>query len=336
MDFSFGDALNAISTGFDIYSGIQAMNTAEDMYNLAAGSAKQQDAIAKSQWSISKPVMQKQAQVAMSDADAYLSTADQRKAILAKQLGLQSTDLDIYGQYMPAIQSAYYQNMQGDLDAYGNLQGLRDDILEAQYENQLAGQGLNAGVIAAQQADLDTYNQNRDIIQGYYDQSRDGIDVDQRVAQAKADVSQAFDNQQAATSRAMSRMGVNPNSGAFSDQMRLNATNKAKAMGSAATSARTTAENENYARLADATNVLRNAAPAGYGSSLQALSNKGLGLYTAPSTTTTSLNGTSAANSASSGFGSAGNTYANLGSTASNAAATSFASAGKGLANWNI
>jgi hypothetical protein len=334
MDFSWGDLLNTVGTGFDIYSGIESMNMASDLYNVAAGSAEQQDAIAKAQWGISQPVMQKQGQVAISDADSYLATAPQRRQILDKQLGLQAKDLDIYGQYMPGLQTAYYKNMQGDLDAYGDNQGVRDDILTEQYKNQLAGQGLNAGVIAAQSANLDTYNQNRDIIQDYYDQSRDGLNIDEQVRMARSDVSQAFDDQNAASRRSMARMGVNPNSGRFVDQARLDATEKAKAMAGAATSARNSAKNVNYARLGGATNVLKGQAPAGYGNTTQAPQNTGMGMYTAPAQSGTSLSGVSGGGTALSGLGSSANTTANLAGVAANAAGTSFGSAGKGLAAW--
>ncbi|MFA7188692.1 MAG: hypothetical protein WC117_01240 [Sphaerochaetaceae bacterium] len=89
----------------------------------------------------------------------------------------------------------------------------------------------------------------------YTSQALNGVDIGDRMTQAKADVASAFANQTSATNRDMSRMGINPNSGRYADQSRLNATNQAKATASAATTARTTAEDENYTRLKDATNL---------------------------------------------------------------------------------
>jgi hypothetical protein len=50
-------------------------------------------------------------------------------------------------------------------------------------------------------------------------------------------------------------MGVNPNSGAFADMNRRTAMDEAKALGGAATVARTNAENENFNRLHGATQL---------------------------------------------------------------------------------
>ncbi len=334
-DFSFGDALSLASTGFDIYSGIQSMSLAEDMYDIAAGSADQQDEIAKAQWEIAEPVVALQADVALSDANAYLATADQRAALDTTQMGLQQDYLDAYGQYMPGIQDQYYQNMANDLQTYSDTQGTRDAILQAQYANQLTGTGLNASLLESQQADLDLYNANRGIMQDYYTQASEGLDIGEQIGLAKTDVAQAFAGQQAATNRSMARMGVNPNSGAFADQERLSATDQAKATASAANNARINTEQINYSRLQDATNSLKGSAPAGYATSVSTPTNTGLGLMSGNTTQATALSGLNAANSALTGYGSSASTMSNLAGTAAQAAGTSFTSAGSGIADWS-
>jgi hypothetical protein len=89
----------------------------------------------------------------------------------------------------------------------------------------------------------------------YATEAAKGIDIDARVTQAKADVAGAFAGQTAANNRSMARMGVNPNSGAFADMSRQTATSRAKALGGAANTARTNAENENFNRLHGATQL---------------------------------------------------------------------------------
>lgn len=376
MGFSWGDAINLASTGYDIYSGIESMNTAEDMYDIAAGSAAVQDKIANGQWEIAEPVLQQQAAVATDDAANYLATSEDRQAIYKQQLGLQAQDLSIYEQYAPEMQSSYYANMQGDLDAYGSTQDVRDDILSAQYANSLAAQNnytarqdieqqnwladqenvnatrdlnasgiaYNQGLLESRNADLAMYNDNKGIIQDFYDASSQGLDIGEQVQLAKNDVANAFAGQELGTRMSMARMGVDPTSGRYADQDRTNATSRALAVSGAGTNARLNAEKENYSRLSNATNVLKGLSPAGYstsgGSNLSAPSNSvsvqnsGLGSYTAPSTSTTKLSGLSASNSALSGLSSSASTTGQLASAASNAAGSSFASAGSGLASW--
>lgn len=79
----------------------------------------------------------------------------------------------------------------------------------------------------------------------------------QNVGKAVADVSQQFDNTASQSSRALSRMGVNPSSGKY---LALNAQlglGKAVATAAAANKARTDTEIQGYARKSDAANLGR-------------------------------------------------------------------------------
>lgn len=468
MGFSWGDLLGTVSTGFDIYSGINAMNTAENMYDIAAGSADQQDKIAEAQWGISQPVAQKEAEVAQKEAQTYLDdisaksqNADweyylknkeysllneygpqlQKQSYLndlqdlnayaglqdpqyqnelaglglnaniintqqqnldlynqynpdlmagqyqnaingesynANVLNTQQENLDLYNKYNPDLVSVQYQNAltgegynanllsskQNDLDIYNQY---NPDLLTGQYQNAIDGTEYNANVLDAHQLDLDLYNQSRGMVEDYYQQAQEGLDINDQMSLAKADVAQAFANTQKANNMQMARMGVNPNSGKYADQSRLNATNQALATAFAGTSARRNAEETNFNRLAGAVKM-RNGTPSaagtnmstpsvgatntnvaspnlvtantsvtpptmgGYNSSFSKPTTTGLqGISASSGFQPSAMNGTSTMANAGSLYGSSANTMANLGSTAANAAGTSFYSAGQGL-----
>jgi len=86
----------------------------------------------------------------------------------------------------------------------------------------------------------------------FYKQSAEGVDVESRANRAAADASHAFMNSDSATRRSSARMGVNPNSGRFASMQNANSLSRAKAIGSAKTTARTGAEQENFGRLESA------------------------------------------------------------------------------------
>jgi len=69
---------------------------------------------------------------------------------------------------------------------------------------------------------------------------------DRRVARVGADVDQQFDVADASNTRMMTRMGINPNSGAFDNRMTSNALAKAKAKSSATNATRIQSENDDF------------------------------------------------------------------------------------------
>lgn len=104
-------------------------------------------------------------------------------------------------------------------------------------------------------------------------------------AQATADVSKAFDAQRDQTTRQMSRMGVNPNSGKFAAMDNQNSMAEAAAKAGAAGTARTVARNEGRSLKTNAANMLAGypgmgmqatGAAAGYGASGLNIANTGL------------------------------------------------------------
>lgn len=82
--------------------------------------------------------------------------------------------------------------------------------------------------------------------------SAQGVDVNERMALATADVANAWKDAGSAANRAAARMGVNPNSGRFQGIAAAMDTRKAAQLAGARTQARTGAEQENYERLKNA------------------------------------------------------------------------------------
>ena len=104
------------------------------------------------------------------------------------------------------------------------------------------------GNTAAQEA----INAKRPVTQEFYNQALQGVDVDRRVGQAQTDATMAFQNSGKEMRQQAALAGVNPNSGRFAGALANNSLDQAKAIGSARTSARDSAEQESFARLTTA------------------------------------------------------------------------------------
>jgi hypothetical protein len=90
----------------------------------------------------------------------------------------------------------------------------------------------------------------------------------QQASKAAADVGRAFTNTQAANTRAMASMGVNPNSGRFAGQQRASSLGLAAQRAASMTGARQQADQMGYARKLDAAGLgrgLAGASTAAYG-----------------------------------------------------------------------
>lgn len=86
----------------------------------------------------------------------------------------------------------------------------------------------------------------------FVDASTKGVDVNERMGLATADVANAWKNTNEANMRANARVGVNPNSGRFAGTQAAMQTQQAAQMAGARTTARVGAEQENYDRLTKA------------------------------------------------------------------------------------
>lgn len=91
--------------------------------------------------------------------------------------------------------------------------------------------------------------------QKFLSASSKGVDVNERMAQAQADASNAWKDVRAETNRAMARMGVNPNSGRYQGINAAADVQKSAQVAGARTNARIGAEQENYERLKNASQV---------------------------------------------------------------------------------
>lgn len=321
------DIAPVAAAGYSIYSGLQANDRANKAYDIAAGSAAKQDAIAKEQWNISKPVAQKQAAIDTAIGDSYLRLLPGSEASKSQSQANELRDLQLYNQYMPGLTEKAYQGQTQDMDAYLANNDNRTATINQQFANRLSSEQLAGKGLVAAESDLDRYTANAGMIQDFYDQSQNGLNVNEQMNRAQADISQAFANQQAAQRRDMSRMGVNPNSGRFADQSRLNATSQALATAGARTQARNNTEQLNFSRLGEGVNMLTGKAPStGLSTSFTPMQ------PAAQATARTSLSApglnTSGLQTASNGYGAVGSTMAQLGSAASQASSSDMAAGG--------
>jgi hypothetical protein len=86
----------------------------------------------------------------------------------------------------------------------------------------------------------------------FMDAASKGVDINERMALASADVSGAWADVGAKTRRENARLGVNPNSGRFQGIQAALGTQQATQLAGAKTQARIGGEQENYQRLKDA------------------------------------------------------------------------------------
>ena len=80
----------------------------------------------------------------------------------------------------------------------------------------------------------------------FFNESLTGVNVNDRVDKAGADVMQAYQNSDDIMRRDAARTGINPNSNRFTSNMNTNSLNLAKNTALAKTTARDNAEKENY------------------------------------------------------------------------------------------
>jgi len=131
------------------------------------------------------------------------------------------------------------------IEANRGLIGTNADLMKAQFESQ---QALMPDREAAERGALRTATQ-------LYDKATTPIDVDQRMGQAQADVSQAYGQGAGNMRRNLSRMGVAPGSERMMSAMTDMASNRSGAIGGARTMARRGAEQEEFSRLGQALQV---------------------------------------------------------------------------------
>ena len=91
------------------------------------------------------------------------------------------------------------------------------------------------------------------LIPEYYKKVAEGVNVQDKMAEAKTDVQQAYSGAEGAMRREAGRMGVDPNSGRYASMRGAQLRDKAKDVAGAGTTARRTAEEQQFTRLKEAT-----------------------------------------------------------------------------------
>lgn len=109
--------------------------------------------------------------------------------------------------------------------------------------------GLESALIAEQQENIAL---RKPVTSKFYDEVLKGVDVDERVNLARADVESAYAGAESNARRWASSMGINPASKSYSAGLMSLAKEKAAAKVGATSLARRQAEEENFARLSGA------------------------------------------------------------------------------------
>lgn len=99
------------------------------------------------------------------------------------------------------------------------------------------------------------------VVEEYYKQALEGVDVGEETSRARADVAQSLHEAEGEIERHMSRLGVDPSSPAYAERMKTSGMEKAKAVGGAMSTARRYAEEENFQRVAGATAQFKGGLP---------------------------------------------------------------------------
>ena len=124
--------------------------------------------------------------------------------------------------------------------------------LQLEKEIAEAGRGLIPLQTEAEklglQEKIKTLEERSPVISAFYEEALKGVDVEERVAQARAGVMQDFTQGQEIMKRDLSRMGVDPSSGAGLNAFKDIGIQRATAIAGAGTQAKTEAERESFER----------------------------------------------------------------------------------------
>ena len=93
------------------------------------------------------------------------------------------------------------------------------------------------------------------VVEEYYKQALEGVDIGEETARARADVTQGLHEVEGEMERHMGRLGIDPTSPAYMERMKTSGMEKAKAVGGAMSAARTQAKTRSFGMLSEATQV---------------------------------------------------------------------------------
>lgn len=160
-----GQVGSIASAGYNIYSGINNANAAGDYYDTLAGTAELQDKIAKEQWAVSKPLMEKQGVLSGLEMDTAISRAP---AILSAQYDLyresltqQGLDMDLYGQTRGILNKFFAESENGiKPQTEMNRAGLAVENAMAGAQGQLSRSLARRGIALGGDQAVDATNQS--------------------------------------------------------------------------------------------------------------------------------------------------------------------------------
>ena len=155
--------------------------------------------------------------------------------------GLEQEKIAAQKELLPSQTVTQQAKLDFQKDKYEASAGLLEDQTEASQQklDALTGTGGKQG-----------------LIQNYTDSLDSGLNVQDKMGKAGSDVAQSFDSQRGQMTREASRMGLDPSSGQFADNMRDMGTDKAKAMANAKTTARRETEDKKHGRYGQALGLL--------------------------------------------------------------------------------
>ena len=162
----------------------------------------------------------------------YMSTSlDAETGLVPQRAGLESTFLNAETRLVP------------------QRAGLESTFLDAETGLVPQRASLESALIAEQQENIAL---RKPVTSKFYDEVLKGVDVDERVNLARADVESAYAGAESNARRWASGMGINPASKSYSAGLMSLAKEKAAAKVGATSLARRQAEEENFARLSSA------------------------------------------------------------------------------------
>ena len=174
---------------------------------------------------------------------------NKRMADIAEKQQVQSEE------YMDYWRSTYKPYEEAQISANMELMPFEISAQKATLQSVTELAPLETGLRKEQiSSEMDMIPKRNAVSSKFYEEALSGIDVQGRMNTASADVSQALSGSEAAARREAGRMGLNASSGRMADMLKTSSLDRAKAVGTARTTARTTAEQEQFGRLTAAQN----------------------------------------------------------------------------------
>lgn len=190
------------------------------------------------------------ANAAQSYASAGLSTAQADRLNQLTPIEVELAGLTL--EKAKTLTPLEVRNIKAQLDAEYPLIQKRADVESQGLDVTSQGLAAKSKGIAASEGLIPLQEQ---AARGYYDASINGIDPEVWGQRAQSDVEQAFKGSNADARREAARMGLNPKSGNYANEIRQQAIEKARLGGGARAIGTLAGERENYQRLGLAANT---------------------------------------------------------------------------------